>query len=181
MGTDFQAEVATWGNFYALLGGAAAALLGLLFVALSLRLGIFRRHRDDIRDSAGLVFASLLASIGVAALMMAPNRDRGSTALVLVLVAVSGVIAELWVWRVMKRLWAATDAPEPLTHGSVEWLVRHGFACIGLIVAAWLIWVGHEHGMGLLAFTEAYLLASGAMSSWLVLAHTANDPVDATG
>jgi hypothetical protein len=178
MGTDFQTEVAAWANFYTLLGGAAAALLGLVFVALSLRLGIFRRHRDDIRDSAGLVFGSLLVAIGVAALMMAPNRDRASTAIILVLVAVAGVAAEVWVFRVMRRLWSTTGAPEPLTHGTPEWIVRHGFANVGLLVAAWLIWIGHEHGLGLLGFAEAYLLASGAVSAWLLLAHTANDPVD---
>ena len=147
MGTDFQTEVAAWARFYSLLGTAAAALLGLIFVALSLRLGIFRRHRDDICDSAGLVFGSLLASVGMAALMMAPNRDRSSTALILVLVAVSRVAAEIWVWRVMKRLWATTGTPEPLMHGSAEWILRHGFGSIGLTIAAWLIWIGHEHGL----------------------------------
>lgn len=79
-------------------------MLGLIFVALSLRLGIVRRHRDDIRDSAGLVFGLLLASVGMAAFMMVPNRDRTSTALILVLVAVAGVAAESWVWCVMTRL-----------------------------------------------------------------------------
>ena len=98
MGTEFQAEVATWGDFYSLLGGAAAALLGLLFVALSLRLGIFRRHREDIQDSAMLAFATLLVVIGVSALMLAPNRDRLTTALALTVVAVTGLLAEAWVW-----------------------------------------------------------------------------------
>jgi hypothetical protein len=78
----------------------------------------------------------------------------------------------------MKGFWAATGTPEPLAHGPTEWIVRHGSGCIGLIIAAWLIWIGHEHGLGLLAFAEAFLLASGAMSAWLLLAHTANDPVD---
>ncbi|MFT4041189.1 MAG: hypothetical protein QM692_23610 [Thermomicrobiales bacterium] len=178
MSTAFHADTASWADFFTLLGGAAAALLGLLFVALSLRLGIFRQHRSDIQDSAALAFASLLVAIGVAVLMVAPNRDRGSTALILVLVAVAGLTAEAWVWRVMRRLVATARRPEPLTHGAAEWLGRHGLSNLGLLIAAWLIWIGHVHGLGMLAFTEAYLLASGAVSTWLLLAHTANDPVD---
>lgn len=176
----FQAEVASWAAFFTLLGGAAAALLGLLFVALSLRLGIFRQHRSDIQDSAALAFASLLVAIGVAALAVAPNRDRGSTALILVVVAVAGLTAEIWVWRVMRRLVAAARRPEPLSHGAAEWLARHGVSNLALLVAAWLIWIEHVHGLGTLAFAEAYLLASGAFSTWLLLAHTANDPGDPT-
>ncbi|MEZ4563982.1 MAG: hypothetical protein R2853_14725 [Thermomicrobiales bacterium] len=57
MESSFQAEIAAWNNFYMLLG-AAAALMGLLFVALSLRLGIFRQHQQDIQASSALAFAT---------------------------------------------------------------------------------------------------------------------------
>lgn len=175
METSFQAEVATWNDFYMLLGGAAAALLGLLFVALSLRLGIFKRHRADIQDSSALAFATLLVAIGVTALLVAPNRDRASTALILASVGLAGLVAEVWVWRVMRQLASAERIPEPLNHGAVSWVVRHGFGCVGLLLAAWLIWIGHVHGLGVLAFVEAFLLVSGATSIWMLLANTAND------
>jgi hypothetical protein len=181
MDTAFQAEVATWGDFYSLLGGAAAALLGLLFVALSLRLGIFRRHREDIQDSAMLAFATLLVAIGVSALMLAPNRDRLTTALALTVVAVVGLAAEMWVWRVMQRLVRENLAPEPLSTGTIRWVFRHTVGCVGLLLAAWLIWVGHLHGLGALAFVTGYLLASGSASIWMLLANAANDIPDKSG
>ncbi len=181
MGTEFQAEVATWGNFYSLLGGAAAALLGLLFLALSLRLGIFRRHREDIQDSAALAFATLLVAIGVSALMLAPNRDRLTTSLALAIVAVTGLAAQVWVWRVMQRLVRAARAPEPLSDGTVMWVLRHTVGCLGLLLAAWLIWIGHLHGLGVLAFVTGFLLASGSASIWMLLANAANDSPDESG
>ena len=181
MGTEFQAEVATWGDFYSLLGGAAAALLGLLFVALSLRLGIFRKHRDDIQDSAELAFATLLVTIGVSALMLAPNRDRLTTALALAVVAVAGLAAEVWVWRVMQRFVRAARAPEPLSNGAVRWILRHTVGCVGLLLAAWLIWIGHLHGLGVLAAVTGFLLGSGSASIWMLLENAANDTPDASG
>lgn len=176
MESVFQAEVATWGNFYTLLGGAAAALLGLLFVALSLRLGIFRRHRDDIQDSAALAFATLLVAIGVAALMLAPNRDPATTALILAMVAAAGLAAEVRVWRVMRQLVASGRTPEPLSGGAAWWVVRHALGSGGLLLAAWLIRVGHLHGLGVLGFVEMYLLGSGAASIWMLLAHAGTAP-----
>lgn len=181
MGTTFQAEVATWGDFYSLPGAAAAALLGLLFVALSLRLGIFRRHREDIQDSAALAFATLLVAIGVSALMLAPNRDRLTTALGLAIVAIVGLAAEVWVWRVMQRLLSASRMPEPLSNGAVRWVVRHTVGCVGLLLAALLIWIGHLHGLGVLAFVTGFLLASGSASIWMLMANTANDAPDGSG
>lgn len=181
MESSFQAEIAAWNNFYMLLGSAAAALMGLLFVALSLRLGIFRQHQQDIQASSALAFATLLAAIGVTALMVAPSRDRASTALILAGVGIAGLAAEAWVWRVMRRLVAAERIPEPLNHGTVSWVFRHGFGCVGLLLAAWLIWIGHEHGLGVLACVEAFLLASGATSIWMLLANTANDSLEGSG
>lgn len=175
METSFQAEVATWNAFYSLFGGAAAALLGLLFVALSLRLGIFRRHRQDIQDSAALGFATLLVAIGVSALMLAPNRDRLTTALALTVVGAAGLAAEAWVWRVMQRLIRAARMPEPLSDGAAMWVLRHTVGCLGLLLAAWLIWIGHLHGLGALAFVTGFLLASGSASIWKLLANSAND------
>ena len=178
METSFQAEVATWGDFYSLLGGAAAGLLGLLFVALSLRLGIFRRHREDVQDSAALAFATLLVVIGVSALMLAPNRDRLTTALALTIVAVVGLAAEVWVWRVMQRFIKTSRIPEPLSNGPVRWVIRHTAGCVGLLVAAWLIWIGHLHGLGVLAAVTGFLLASGSASIWMLMANSANDIPD---
>jgi hypothetical protein len=179
METTFQNEVATWSNFYSLLGSAAAALLGLLFVALSLRLGIFRRHREDIQDSAALAFATLLVTIGVSALMLAPNRDRLTTAVALSIVAVVGLVAEAWVWRVMQRLLDEKRMPEPLSNGRIRWVLRHTVGCVGLLLAAWLIWVGHMHGLGVLSAVTGFLLASGAASIWMLMANSANDTPDA--
>jgi hypothetical protein len=110
--------------------------------------------------------------------MLAPNRDRLTTALALAVVAVAGLSAEVWVWQVMQRLVKAARAPEPLRSGVAMWVLRHTVGCVGLLLAAWLIWIGHLHGLGALAFVAGFLLASGSASIWMLLANTANDSPD---
>ncbi len=67
MGAVFGDVVAEWTAFYAFTGGSAAKLLGLLFVAVSLRLDLFhRREVTDVRDFAAFAFVSLLGAMVVA-------------------------------------------------------------------------------------------------------------------
>ena len=47
--TPFQEEVQTWTNLFALAGGASATIIGLLFVAISLRTDI-RKAEDTSLD-----------------------------------------------------------------------------------------------------------------------------------
>jgi hypothetical protein len=48
MGTEFTRQVSTWGTFYVLAGEAAATLLGLLFVAMTLRPSEGRTDADKL-------------------------------------------------------------------------------------------------------------------------------------
>lgn len=63
----------SWSNFYVAMGGAAAALTGLLFIAVSLRPGEIRqssvmlgRARSAFYSFAGITLVALLALAGTA-------------------------------------------------------------------------------------------------------------------
>ena len=87
MDDAFSQSLADWTAFYALMGGAAATLLGLLFVALSVRLNIFhQREVADVRDFAAFTFGTFLVAIAVAGLAIAPHAHRSTLALSLLLV-----------------------------------------------------------------------------------------------
>ena len=74
MNDTFSQALAEWTAYYALMGGAAATLLGLLFVAVSVRLSIFhQREVADVRDFAAFTFGTFLVAIAVAGLALAPH------------------------------------------------------------------------------------------------------------
>jgi hypothetical protein len=81
MDNAFSQALAEWTASYALMGGAAATLLGLLFVAVSVRLNIFHQHEvADVRDFAEFTFGTFLVAIAVAGFAIAPHAHRFSLA-----------------------------------------------------------------------------------------------------
>jgi hypothetical protein len=81
-----------WANFYLLTSGAAAALIGLLFVVFTL--ASERRLEDTAKIHVYLTptvvyFASVL---GVAALLTFPNHTRLTATLCICLVGVAGLV-----------------------------------------------------------------------------------------
>ena len=103
MNESFSQALSEWTAFYALMGGASATLLGLLFVALSVRLNIFhQRQVADVRGFAAFTFGTFLVAIAVAGLAIAPHAQRSTLAIPLLLVSISAflaiaLIARLWI------------------------------------------------------------------------------------
>lgn len=178
MGESFAQSLDEWTAYYALMGGVGATLLGLLFVAVSLRLNIFRqREVADVRDFAAFTFITFLFAIGIAGLALSPHEAREPLALALFVIGVVGLIAV----AVVARRWLALNAPQgtkdtgatPGAHLSWTFVILMGAAYLALIVAALLIWRGHALALGLLAVIEAGLLALGTVAAWLLLSHAA--------
>ena len=105
MDDAFARALAEWSGFYTLFGGAAATLLGLLFVALSLRLNVFRDQAlADVRDFATFAFVTFLAAVVIAALTLVPHAHVRTVAIVVGLVGVMGLILLAWVGQAWIRL-----------------------------------------------------------------------------
>lgn len=82
--TEFQAEIETWHDFFALSGAASATLIGLLFVAITLRTDI--RKADDsslVRVVVTHNFTMLLYAL----YFLVPDMDRDSLGLAVLLTA----------------------------------------------------------------------------------------------
>lgn len=76
---DFHTTLLSWHDFYAITGTAAAGLVGLLFVGLSLHLRIVVTH-EDVRALARVTLASLGLTLVLALFMVVPeNNDPSST------------------------------------------------------------------------------------------------------
>ncbi len=172
---DLGASLADWAAYYTLLGGAAATLLGLLFVSLSLRLNIFRQENvADVRDFAALTFGTFLSAIAIAGLMLAPHEEPGRLALILFLGFLVGSCAIAWVvrdWRRLSRV-PSTRQPDRLLRYEAYAIMGLLVLCyLPLLIAAILIWRGNQAAFGVLALAEAIMIGTGTFAAWLLLAH----------
>jgi hypothetical protein len=176
MDDTFAQALAEWTAFYALMGGAAATLLGLLFVAVSVRLNIFhQRQVADVRDFAAFTFGTFLVAIAVAGLALAPHAHRFSLALSLLLVSIAAFVAIAWIARLWIRLNTPATGARP-GYSSDDW---QGWAYFlgmsgpyaGLLAVVVLLWRSHPAALGWLAIVEGWLLVMGTVAAWVMLSH----------
>lgn len=181
MDDTFSRALAEWTAFYALMGGAAATLLGLLFVAVSVRLNIFhQREVADVRDFAAFTFGTFLVAIAVAGLAIAPHGHRRTLALALLLVGIAAffaiaVIARLWI-RLNAPANGRRPGPTPDTWQGGVYLLGMSGPYIGLIVVVVLLWRSHPAALGWLAVVEGWLLVVGTVAAWVMLSHAGSAP-----
>ncbi len=181
MDVTFEQALGEWTAFYALMGGAAATLLGLLFVAVSVRLNIFhQRQVVDVRDFAAFTFGTFLVAIAVAGLALAPHTHRFTLALSLLLVGIAAFFAIMWIARLWIRLNAPATGPRPgYTAGEWQgWAYFFGMSgpYVGLIAVVALLWRSHPAALGWLAVVEGWLLVMGTVAAWVMLSHAGGAP-----
>src|SRR3990170_4294879 len=105
MESAFADSLVGWIPFYALAGAAAATLLGLLFVAASLRLSIFRNPETaDVSYFATFIFANMVGAMVVPGLALIPHESSRSLTICLTALGLIGVIMLVNLLRLTYRL-----------------------------------------------------------------------------
>jgi hypothetical protein len=133
----FAAAELGWHDFFLAAAGASAALLGLLFVGVSINLAaIAGEERVDVRARAGQAFVNLVFALVIALLMLIPDPDPVSIAFGLAVVAALGLLS------IIRNLY-------PVLRGRArvrDWAQiarRFGWTAIAdliLIFTAWRVW-----------------------------------------
>src|SRR5438067_13467728 len=89
----FAAAIIGWHDFYLAAAGASAALLGLLFVGVSINLGaIAAQERPDLRARAGLAFSNLIYVLIVSLILLIADPEPHGIAIGLAAVAGVGMV-----------------------------------------------------------------------------------------
>ncbi|GAA1441578.1 hypothetical protein [Leifsonia poae] len=152
-----------WGDFAVITGGAAAALLGLLFVAASIRADVIGRShvlRSRISQVLGVFLSLLIASIAIAL----PQPAAWALGVELLVVAVLLGVALLILDHRAKAsreggtLARILDRVNPNISTSVL------LALAGIVVA-----IGFDAGLYLVALAALVGFVGGVTSAWLVL------------
>ncbi len=167
----YGAVLAPWHDFFLASAGATAALLGLLFVGVSINLTtISAAERVDLRARAGQAFANLVFVLVIALLMLVPDRAPTDVALGLAAVAAVGL------FRVVRNAATLRGSMSAVHRGST-WratLRRIGWTAVAdvlLLFTAWRIWDsgGQAAVISNLVVVVLVLLLGAADISWEML------------
>ncbi len=156
----------SWDQFYEMIGGAAATLLGLLFVSVSLNaetiLGSAHKHSRRLAEQA---FQNYLAVLVVSLAVVMPvgaSRSMGYTLL---------SVCALWtVWAVVRMVQAVGSSPAG--ESRIGPLRRYVSTLLGfgmLIYAAYLMVTGGKGYADYIAPGVMLLIISATIVSWELL------------
>lgn len=133
----FAAMLVDWHDFFLAAAGASAALLGLLFVGVSINLStIAADERVDLRARAGQAFANLVFVLVISLIMLIPDPDPDLIAIGLAIVAAIALV------RVARNVYPVLQVRRNL-RSRVSTLRRIGWTAVADVVlafTAWRIW-----------------------------------------
>lgn len=163
--TGFGEQLAPWHDFYALTGTAAATLMGLLFVALSLNPRVMA---DDgpvgLRAWAGQTMSNLIALLIVSLFCLMPDLDHPTLAIALIVVGGQGLV------RGVLRLTTALGAHEPGGLVGLLWRLMLPISAYVIIVAIGVaLAFGSVDWVDWLVVAVFLLVSSAAGATWALL------------
>lgn len=166
MNSSFAEAVDAWGPFFSAVAGAAATLVGLLFVALALNPTVMADSGPaGLRVWAGQSFHSFLMVLVVSLVALIPDETPVAIAITLGIVGTTGFLG---VVRSVRR--ARTD-PDP------DWHTRHALLrflspALAYLVCLWAAaeaWQGDPDALNWIVAVVFLLTLSASARSWDLL------------
>jgi hypothetical protein len=150
-----------WGNFFVAEAGAAAALAGLLFVAVSINLARILAFAQ-LPGRAAETLVVILSVLVVASCGLVPGqglRVLGSE------VVATGLLA----WGITTRIqYRARENPHPLDH-PVARVMTSQLPTLPFVVGGSLLLAGSPRGLYWLVPGAVLSLAGGVFNAWVLL------------
>ena len=158
-------SIGDWGNFGAVAGSASGALVGLLFVAISLNRDRIARH-PTLRASAAQTLMVLMLPLTIALLLLTPHQPPWVLGIE---ITVLGVIHALGLAMVGRRKReAGGDSHSPLAQ-LLDVITPNMLTTVFLLAAGASVIAGHTKGLYLLLPAVVVALTGGVANAWLFL------------
>jgi hypothetical protein len=155
-----------WATFAVVSGGAAAALTGLLFVAVSIRIDVIARSQE-LKSRAAQTLALFASVLLVALVLTIPDQAHGVVGGELIALAVIVAAVLIWLGRRAKAARRATSASA--LGALLEAYAPNTVTAVLLVVAGLLIALGLNAGLDVLVLPVIAALIGGVASAWLLL------------
>lgn len=152
-----------WSDFAVVTGGAAAALMGLLFVAVTLRIDAMTRARD-LRSRAAQTLTLFAIALGVAIVLTVPGQSRLVLGLEFIAIAALGGIGLLVLDTRAQRVPHQDPIAGILNRVGPNVSTIALVALAGALTASGLPW-----GIVLLLPAQLAALICGVASAWVFL------------
>jgi modulator of FtsH protease len=174
-------DTSAWQNFYLMCGGAAAALTGLIFLALSMHARAIMAH-PLFRDRAFASILSLMSQVFLSAAVLVPGQPAVALGAEIGIVALFFLIRSIWAYRLI-------DSVDPQFRRRSSSLGQpvHGFSMVWLTEwIAWMLWLvalsasgvelasGIPTGFYLLAISMVYMFGSNVWNAWVLIAEVSH-------
>ena len=164
---DFAALAESWHDFYLTAGAAAAALIGLLFVGISINLDAFTTDEGTgIRLLAEQAFANFVFVLVISLMVLIPDQDQISLSIQL------GIVGVLGTFRIVRRALMLRRRPAKVFGGWRYVARRFGLsalASVGVIAVAALVRTNPTASFYWLVGVILIYLTSAADSAWDLL------------
>jgi hypothetical protein len=154
-------SAAAWHDFFMAAVGASAALLGLLFVSLSINIQTILKY-PYLPGRAAATLGILLVVLVVCFFGLAPNE--GTTAYGWVIVAVSSLSAGQTVWTSIRR-WRSGDRLS-WTLGSFAQLL---LPVLAILIGGVSLLAGSGGGIYWILVGTALVFVSASVNAWVLL------------
>ncbi len=157
-----------WATFAAVVGGAAAGLTGLLFVAVSIRID-FIASSQELRNRAAQTLALFVTVLFIAILLSIPGQTYGALGSELVALAVIAGTGLLVLDRRATTRPGLRGTNTQKVAVILDAVAPNAVTSILLVIAGILIAVGVHAGLYILVLPVLTALAGGVVSAWLLL------------
>jgi hypothetical protein len=152
-----------WETFAVIVGGSAGALVGLLFVAISIHAGRIAESAD-LRGRAAQTLVIFAALLLIALLLAIPEQSQRVLGVEFVVLAVLVAVALI----LLDRLARDTDSPREVA-STVKNVNPSTLTALGIAVAGGLMVAGVEWADFVLVPVICAAMVGGLASAWLLL------------
>jgi hypothetical protein len=160
------AALQVWHDFYVTSGAAAATLVGLLFVGLSLHIRVVVSH-PDVRSLARVTLADFFVVLLLSLLMLVPASDPRATALWLI------VVAAVSLGLIVRPAAEGVRSRQNRTLGLRTLVSRFGLSglcCVGVAATGVLFDLGDfRDALSGLLLVVVFLLVVAVRNAWDIL------------
>ena len=181
MQSTFTEGILRWHDFYALVGGASAGLLGLLFVSVSLHLDVITRSAsNEVRILSEQTFLSFVYVLLISMLFMIPYQNATGLGLPLLVMGVLACLRTAWTGL---QFWQARQAPERVL-GSGYLLRRFAYPVIcyvGLTFVSLAALRGRSAALLWVLVVVLVLLLSATINAWQLMLLLAESKREGSG